>query len=126
MIYEDADTVVFPFMFPLTEGHLIVAPKQHFADIFEADPESLAKMMTVVQTVSQRMRLVLGINAVNLINNSGQAAGQDVFHFHMHIVPRRPGDQLNLKEWWLSKARAADEKELNDLAAKLEFRRFEP
>ena len=126
LIYEDADTVVFPFMFPLTEGHLIVAPKQHFADIFEADPESLAKMMTVVQTVSQRMRLALGINAVNLINNSGQAAGQDVFHFHMHIVPRRPGDQLNLKEWWLSKARAADGKELNDLTAKLEFRRFEP
>jgi len=126
LIYEDADTVVFPFMFPLTEGHVIVAPKQHFADIFEADPESLAKMMAVVRAVSRKMRLALGINAANLINNSGQTAGQDVFHFHMHVIPRRPADQLNLKEWWLSKARAADRKQLDDLRAKLEFGRLEP
>jgi len=119
LIYEDADTVAFPFMYPLTEGHTIIAPKKHFADIFDAEPKSLAKMMEVVQAVSQKMRLGLGINAVNLINNSGEVAGQDVFHFHMHIIPRREGDQLNLKEWWLSKATAAGEKELNDLVVKL-------
>ena len=119
LIYEDATTVAFTFMFPLTEGHTIVAPKKHFADIFEADRKSLAKMTEVVQAVSQKMRAALGINAVNLINNSGQIAGQDVFHFHMHIIPRRQRDQLNLKEWWLCKARAAGEKELSNLAAKL-------
>ena len=84
-------------MFPLTVGHAIVAPKKHFEDIFDADPDGLGKLITVVQVVSQRMRSALGIRGVNLINNSGQIAGQDVFHFHMHIVPRRERDQLNLR-----------------------------
>jgi histidine triad (HIT) family protein len=121
LIYEDNDTVAFLFQFPLTEGHTIVCPKKHFADIFDAESRSLAKVMVVVQAVSRKMLNELGIEGVNLVNNSGQAAGQDVFHFHMHIIPRREGDQLNLKEWWLSKARPASEGELSSLATKLKI-----
>ncbi len=125
LIYEDADVVVFPMMFPLTEGHTMVAPKKHFSDIFEADAQSLAKVMTTAQAVARKMKSALGVNAVNLINNSGALAGQDVFHFHVHVIPRRRGDRLNLKEWWLGKARVAKVKELDSLAAKLRMQSVE-
>lgn len=121
LIYEDSDSSAFLHRFPLTIGHTIVAPKKHFADIFEADPESLSRLMLVVKVVSNRMKAALGIDAVNLINNSGEPAGQDVFHFHIHIIPRTRGDRLDLKEWWLSRAREAEKVELEKLESKLRY-----
>lgn len=119
LIYEDADTIVFPMWYPLTKGHTMVCPKNHYSDIFDADAESLSKVLATTQKIVHRMRAVLGVNSVNLINNSGKFAGQDVFHFHIHIIPRRKGDKLNLKRWWLDKARNASKTEVDTLAERL-------
>jgi histidine triad (HIT) family protein len=94
--YEDAYTVAFLYTSPIAAGHTIVAPKMHFADIFDAEQGALAAVMKTVQVVSQKMRNEQGASGVNLVSNNGRVAGQEVPHFHVHIVPRREGDKLGL------------------------------
>jgi histidine triad (HIT) family protein len=119
LIFEDSDTIAFPMWYPLSKGHVIVCPKKHFSDIFDADSGSLSKTLETTQKVALKMKFALGVSAVNLINNSGKIAGQDVFHFHIHIIPRRKGDKLNLKKWWMERAYGLSAKQLDAIAEKL-------
>lgn len=87
-IYEDDDFKVFMDVAPATKGHALVVPKQHFANIYEIEPEVLGKGAKVAQKVIKHATEVLGCEGYNLIQNNGEVAGQTVFHFHMHLVPR--------------------------------------
>ena len=87
-IYEDADFRVIMDAAPATKGHALVLPKDHFADIYEIDPEVLGKAVQVGQKVIKHATKVLGCDGYNLLQNNGEAAGQTVFHFHLHLIPR--------------------------------------
>lgn len=120
IIYEDDDALVFLDTHPLASGHVLVVPKKHFADVFDIDGPALESLFRVAKVTAQRMRDVLSIDAVNLINNSGPSAEQSVFHFHIHVIPRRSGDNVGLvSDWWRKKTKAPPRKELNDLASRL-------
>lgn len=97
-IYEDDYVLAFLDISQVTKGHTLVIPKKHSNDIFEVDDDSLIKTYQVVKKLSVDLVDKLGANGVNIINNNKAAAGQTVFHFHVHIVPRYDeNDNLVLK-----------------------------
>ena len=95
-VYEDELVVAFFDIFPAAPLHTLVVPKAHFTDIYDVAPVYLEKIMDVCKTLAAVYKKEFGITDVNLIHGSGKAAQQDVFHFHMHIVPRFEGDSFKL------------------------------
>jgi histidine triad (HIT) family protein len=119
IIYEDELVLAFLDLNPLTEGHSLIIPKKHYENIFKIDKETLQRIISVAKKLSQKMEVVLGAEGVNLFQASGRAAEQSVFHFHLHLVPRREGDSLAINSWWQEKAKKADIKKLQELAKRI-------
>ena len=88
-IYEDADFRVILDASPAAKGHALILPKQHYANMFEIDDEVLAKAAKLAKKVITHEKEVLGCDGYNVLQNNGEAAGQTVFHFHMHLIPFR-------------------------------------
>ena len=87
-IYEDDVVKVIMDISPATKGHALVLPKDHFDNIYDIDSEVLGKVVSVAQKVIKHATNVLGCDGYNLLQNNGVVAGQTVFHFHMHLIPR--------------------------------------
>lgn len=99
-IFEDDDFRVFLDAGPASKGHALVVPKEHYADIYEIDSEVLGKAAKVAQKVIKHATNVLGCEGYNLVQNNGEVAGQTVFHFHMHLIPRyKDMDNANMISW---------------------------
>jgi histidine triad (HIT) family protein len=79
---------------PATRGHTLIVPRRHRADIWDVVPAEAVEAMELAQRLAGAMRDRLGADGVNLRQNSGERAGQDVFHFHLHVVPRYEGDTV--------------------------------
>jgi len=92
IVYEDGMTIAFLDIFPAFEGHTLVVPKREVANFEDLPPEDTAALMTAVQRVVRGVTRALGTPHYNLRLNNGAAAGQVVFHVHVHVMPRRPGD----------------------------------
>ena len=96
-IYEDEDFRVIMDASPATKGHALVLPKEHYANIYEIAPEVLGKAVQVGQKVIQYVTPILGYDGYNLLQNNGEVAGQTVFHFHLHLIPRyKDADNTNV------------------------------
>jgi histidine triad (HIT) family protein len=93
-IYEDDDTLAFLDIMPRTEGHALVVTKEKARDLFDVRPEALAKLMAVVQKLAPQIKNAVGAEGVLIQQFNGAAAGQTVFHLHVHIIPRREGEAL--------------------------------
>jgi histidine triad (HIT) family protein len=93
-LYEDADTLAFLDIMPRSEGHALVITKEKARDLFDIKPEALAKLMAVVQKLAPQIRDAVGADGVLIQQFNGAAAGQTVFHLHVHIVPRKEGEPL--------------------------------
>ena len=93
-LFEDERTLAFLDIFPGTEGHSLVIPKAHARDLHELAPADLAAVMATAQRVGGVLERALGAQGLNLHQSNGEAAGQVIFHFHMHLLPRRDGDGL--------------------------------
>ena len=91
-IYEDDDFRVFLDLNPAARGHALIVPKEPFANLFERDEESFKKAIVLAKKIGSRMKEKLGCDGLNLVQNNGEAAGQTVFHFHMHLIPRYKED----------------------------------
>jgi histidine triad (HIT) family protein len=96
IVAEDERTVAFMDINPATRGHALVIPRAHTRDVYAVDPEDLAAVAAAAQRLATRARDNLGADGVNLLNSSGAAAWQTVFHFHVHVIPRYEGDPLRL------------------------------
>ena len=93
-IYEDEDTLAFLDIMPRTEGHALVIIKEKARDLFDVRPEALAKLMAVVQKLAPQIKDAVGAEGVLIQQFNGAAAGQTVFHLHVHILPRQEGEAL--------------------------------
>lgn len=93
-IYEDDDTLAFLDIMPRSEGHVLVVTKEKATDLFDVSPQALAKLMAVVQKLSPRIQEAVGADGVLIAQFNGAAAGQTVFHLHVHIIPRKEGTEL--------------------------------
>ena len=95
-IYEDEDFRVILDLGPASKGHALILPKEHYANLYELSDELAAKVLGVAKKVITKMTEVLGCDGYNIVQNNGEAAGQTVFHFHMHLIPRYKDDQVGL------------------------------
>lgn len=91
-IYEDGDFRVILDLNPAAKGHALILPKEHAADLFEMPEERVQKAFALAKKMAGKMRDVLKCDGFNLVQNNGTAAGQTVFHFHIHLIPRYEND----------------------------------
>ncbi|MCI9314724.1 MAG: HIT family protein [Lachnospiraceae bacterium] len=91
-LYEDDSFRVILDLGPATKGHALVIPKEHYANLYELPEEQAGEAMKVAKKMAARMTERLGCEGFNLIQNNGDLAGQTVFHFHMHMIPRYRAD----------------------------------
>jgi len=92
IIYEDDHVVAFLDIKPNNKGHALVVPREPFRNIFDADPIILGAIMAAAQKVARAQQEALGADGVNLVMNNEPAAGQEVFHAHLHVIPRFEND----------------------------------
>lgn len=95
-IYEDGDFRVILDISPATKGHALILPKEHYADIYELDEELAAKAIKLAKKLALKMKERLGCEGFNIVQNNGELAGQTVFHFHMHLIPRYKDDNQRI------------------------------
>ncbi len=95
-IYEDNDFRVILDIEPASKGHALILPKEHYANLYELSDELAAKALTVAKKVITKMTDILGCDGYNVVQNNGEAAGQTVFHFHIHLIPRYKDDNVNI------------------------------
>ena len=87
-LYEDNEFRVILDLGPVSRGHALILPKKHFADVCQLDGATAAKVLPLGAKIGAAMKETLGCAGFNLVQNNGKAAGQTVFHFHMHVIPR--------------------------------------
>lgn len=114
-IYEDDDFRVFLDASPATKGHCLIVPKNHFDNLEQLDDGTASKIMPLAKKMMILLKERLNIEGLNLVQNNGELAGQTVFHFHMHIIPRYTGDGQSIN--W--KPHTPDDGEQEDLVKKL-------
>lgn len=121
VVYEDSEVMALLDIYPVQKGHALVIPKQHFVDIWDIEPDVLSKVVSVVKRVAQRMQQVMDTEGVNTFSASGKPAGQDIYHFHMHVIPLGRGERTKFTDWWRSASGSAERAELDNLAGRLRF-----
>jgi histidine triad (HIT) family protein len=99
-VMEDEATLAFIPLAPATEGHTLVVPKRHSRNIFDIAPADLEQTIVMTKAVALRQRERLACAGVSLFQANEPAGFQTVFHFHLHVVPRYPGDRV--REAWHS------------------------
>lgn len=95
-LYEDQDVRVIFDISPASKGHAIIIPKQHAANLFECPDELAGKLLVVAKKVGAVLKEELSCDGVNILQNNGEAAGQTVFHLHVHIIPRYKEDTVTI------------------------------
>ena len=93
-LYEDEDFRVILDLGPASKGHALILPKAHAANIYEISDDMAAKAMILAKKMATKMTEALKCDGFNIVQNNGEPAGQTVFHFHMHLIPRYEGDQV--------------------------------
>ena len=95
-LYEDEDFRVILDLGPASKGHALILPKAHAANIYEISDDMAAKAMILAKKMATKMTEALKCDGFNIVQNNGEPAGQTVFHFHMHLIPRYNGDQAGI------------------------------
>lgn len=95
-VYEDEMFRVILDIAPASKGHALILPKEHYADLFAVPDETAAASIVLAKKIMIRMKEIVGCDGYNLVQNNGMAAGQTVFHYHVHMIPRFSGDNLGL------------------------------
>ncbi len=114
-VYEDDASLAFLDIHPAARGHTLVIPKAHGADLLSTPPDALEAVVRTSQTVAHILHKGLQAHGFSIVQNNGSAAGQDVFHYHVHVIPRWEGDQA-VRSW---RPGETDHAALGALAAEL-------
>lgn len=113
-ITESAHALAFMDLFPAADGHVLVIPKTHYENVFDSDEETLADVHLLARRVALAMRRALAPDGMMMFQLNGAAAGQTVFHYHAHLLPRRAGSELRIHG-----RGKADLAQLTELAARI-------
>lgn len=101
-LYEDEKFRVILDLGPATKGHSLILPKDHAADLYELSEKTAADVMKLAKSMALLLREKLRCDGLNVVQNNGEAAGQTVSHFHLHLIPRYKGDGQRI-DWVPSK-----------------------
>ncbi len=110
-LYEDENFRVILDLGPASKGHALILPKKHAANLFELPDETASKAIVLAKKIAATLQEGLHADGVNLVQNNGEAAGQTVFHFHIHIIPRYKNDTVNVT-WKPGKLTEEDKAEI--------------
>jgi histidine triad (HIT) family protein len=94
IIYEDEKILAFMDIRPVSEGHTLIIPKQHFVDIFDTPNNLLAGTHIVTKQVAVAVKKATRADGISVVQQNGKAAGQDIFHMHVHVIPRFEGKKM--------------------------------
>jgi histidine triad (HIT) family protein len=111
---EDALTVSILDIRPVSEGHALVLTREHFENVYEATPDALAAVARASKRVAHALRDTLRPDGLSIVQSNGEAASQSIFHYHMHLIPRRAGSS-----WTLHGRRRVADAELEQLARRI-------
>ena len=115
VVYEDEAVMSFLDIRPLNLGHTQVIPKAHFVDIFDIPVELISRVNAVAKHVAPAIKKAAGADGISIIQQNGKAAGQDIFHFHVHVVPRFEGQKLPR----FNELQLVERPKLNDMSKKI-------
>lgn len=115
ILFEDETVMAFLDIRPLNMGHTLVIPKEHFVDIFDTPDKILATVHVVSKQLAAAVKKATNADGISIIQQSGKAAGQDIFHIHVHVVPRFEGQKLPS----FHELKLVDRAELEIMAAKI-------
>lgn len=110
-LYEDEDFRVILDIEPAAKGHALILPKEHYANLYELEDEVAAKALVLARKMITKLTPILGCEGYNIVQNNGPAAGQTVFHFHMHLIPRYKEDKVKLG-WKMGNLTEEDKEEI--------------
>ncbi len=99
-IYEDEEFRVILDISPASKGHALIIPKEHYANLYEMPEDAAGRVMILAKKLAGHMTERLKCDGFNIVQNNGETAGQTVFHFHMHLIPRYAGDGNEDKLCW--------------------------
>lgn len=114
-VYEDSEFRVILDLGPASKGHALILPKEHYKDLCELDETVAAKVLPLAGKIGAAMKEALGCTGFNVVQNNGESAGQTVFHFHVHIIPRYDGGP-SMVTW---KPGSADPAELAEISSNI-------
>lgn len=97
VIYEDEHTLAFLDISQTTKGHTLIIPKKHRIDIFEMEDTLMEKVHSIIPKIASALKDTFECSGMNIVNNNGKKAGQTVFHYHVHLIPRYGKDQFGIK-----------------------------
>lgn len=110
-LYEDEDFRVILDLGPASKGHALIIPKEHYRNLFDLDDELASKALVLAKKMTVRLKDILECDGYNIVQNNEEVAGQTVFHFHMHMIPRYHGDQVGLG-WHVGELKEEDKEEI--------------
>lgn len=110
-LYEDEDFRVILDLGPAAKGHALILPKEHYPNLYELPDELAEKAVLLAKKMITKMKKALNCDGFNVVQNNGAPAGQTVFHFHMHLIPRYEGDYAGFG-WNTGELNAADREEI--------------
>jgi len=107
--------MVFADIRPLNIGHTLVIPRAHYVDIFDIPQELLSRIYKVSKQIALAVKKATNADGISIIQQNGKAAGQDIFHLHVHVIPRFEGQKLQS----FSELREVDRASLDEMAKKI-------
>jgi histidine triad (HIT) family protein len=93
IVYEDAQVMAFMDIRPVNEGHTLIIPKQHYVDIYDTPEQLLAAVHVVTKKIAVAVKKTTNADGITIVQQNGKAAGQDIFHIHVHVIPRFEGQK---------------------------------
>lgn len=95
-LYEDDFVRVILDISPASKGHALILPKEHYANIYEISEDCAKHVIVTAKKMAEKMKNELDLEGLNVLQNNGEIAGQTVFHYHMHLIPRYKEDGVNV------------------------------
>ncbi len=115
LVYEDESVLAFLDIRPLNEGHTLIIPKEHYANVLDIPEELVAHVYRVAKRVALAVKEATRADGISIIQQNGKAADQDIFHLHVHVIPRFKGQKLTR----FRELAEADRERLNQVAARI-------
>jgi len=116
-VYEDEDLLVILDRFPRNAGECLVLTKEHYDNLFDLDPALGAKIFEISRRTAIKLKETYPIDGLNLLQNNGETAGQQINHFHMHVMPRYDSDGIGMR----GKVKNIPDEEFEETAVKLKL-----
>lgn len=119
-VYEDEHVLAFMDVAPLTKGHTLLIPKQHVKDLFEMPEDVARNLYAAAPKIANAIKDAFNPKGLNTVNNNGAFAGQSVFHYHLHFIPRYDYESDGLKIEWNAKTGEFTPEKLQELAKNIQ------